>query len=150
RLEIDGHAVGERTAAVHRNAEQLAHLAVRAVRADDVLAAQPPRRAARDIPYVDLDTRTVLPDVGDHMAIENLRAAFLGATPQDRFERRLRDEQAPARTHGLDALVEAADDVGELAAGEAVHGDDRAVREEFLLGAAPHLVLDPCEAKQLE
>jgi hypothetical protein len=72
------------------------------------------------------------------------------APAQDRLEPRLRDEQAAARTERFDTRVEAADDVRELPAREAVHGDDRALGKKLFLRLALDLVLYTGKAKQLE
>ena len=131
-VEVDGDAVGEHAAPVERNVEQLAHLAVCAVGADEVLAAQRPLLAAVDIARRHGHAVGVLRQRDDLVAFEHLRAGLPRALAQDRLEPGLGDEQAPARADRFDAGVEAADDVGELLAREAVHGDDRALGQELL------------------
>ena len=75
---------------------------------------------------------------------------LLGPSPQDRLEPRLRDEQAPTGAHLLHAGVQAADDVGQLPAGQAVHHHDGALRQELPLGLRLDRLLDAGEPEQLE
>ena len=141
---------GEHAAPVERDAEQLAHLAVGAVGADEVLTGERALGAAVDVPHGDRDAGRILPQRHDLVPFEHLRAGLPRAPAQDRLESRLGDEQPAARAERFDAGIEAADDVRELLAGQAVHGDDRAFGEELLLRLAPDLILDAGEAEQLQ
>jgi hypothetical protein len=83
--------------------------------------------------------------------LEHLGAGRHGLVAQDRLESGLADEQPAARGQlVVDADVEAGDDVGELATGEAVHRHDRALGEELLLRLDLDGLLDPGGPEQLD
>ena len=119
-LEVDRHAVGEDAAAVERNAEQFAHLAVRAVGADQILARgfALPRRCRRPAPS------TVTPSASCSKPTTSCPSQQRGADLSARAcagSARGPGWMTNSRRHRaqrLHALVEARDDVGELAPGQ--------------------------------
>ena len=129
----------------------LTHLAVRAVRPDEVASADRPGLAAIDVGDQDLDAVSVLRDTDDLTPLDHLGSRGAGAAPEDRLESALGDEQAAARTERVvDPDVEAGDDVGELAARQGVHADDRALRQELLRRSGLHFLFDACRPEQLD
>ncbi len=131
--------------------ERVTHLAVRAVRADEVSSADPPGRTAVRIGDRHVDALRVLGDPDDLTPLDHLGSRFPGAASEDRLESALSDEQAAARAEGVvDPDVETGDDVGELAARQRVHADDRALREELLRRSRRHLLLDARRPEQLD
>ena len=106
--------------------------------------------AGVDVLHRQRDAVGVLLDPDGLVPGEHLGAGRFGAPAQDRLEAGLGDEQPPARTERIDALVEARDDVGELLAGERIHDDERAFRLELLARLLAHLVLDSGGAEHFE
>ena len=92
----------------------------------------------------------VLVEVDQFETFQDGRAGLSGALAQDRLEPRLADEQPPTRADRFDARVETADDVGQLATSQAVHGDDGALRQELLFGGAFDLVLNVGLTEELQ
>jgi hypothetical protein len=120
------------------------------VGAEQIPSAQLALLAGLDVLRRQGDAVRVLLDPDRLVAVEHLCAGRFGAAAQDRLETGLGDEQPPAGTERIDALVEARDDVGELLAGERVHDDQRAFRLELLARLLAHLVLDAGRAEHLE
>ena len=149
--EIDRDAVGEDPASVNRNTEHVADCAVGAIGPHQVAGVAGVRGVLVDVPHHHRHTVPIRRDIDDLVALQHLRAGTLGATAQDRFQPGLGHEQTPTRAQGVvDALVEAGNDVGELAPGEAVHADDRTLGEEFALGLFDDLGVDTSRPEQLQ
>ena len=148
--EVDRDAVGEHAAPVEGDSQLLTDRAVRAVGGHEVGAAQRHLLSGVHIPRGQPDALVVL--VGAHHLVtgQDARAGLQGAGLEDGLEAWLGDEEATARAHLVDPLVEAGDDVGQLAPGQAVHHHDGALGQELPLRLRPDLVLDAGLAEQLE
>ena len=150
-MKIDGHAVGEDAAAVERNSEQLAHLAVGAVGTDQVFRADVALRAAVGIAHRRGDAIAILLEADQFEAIPNRSANLLRMLAQNALEPRLINKHASDRGERIvDADIEARNDVGKLAPGQTVHGDDGAFRNEILFRLGADFVLDADRAKQFD
>jgi hypothetical protein len=119
--------------------------------ADQVAASEAAFRAAIDIAHPRGYAVGVLTEPDKLATGAHLRANLFGALAQHALQSGLVDEQAPARRQAVvDPDVEAGDDVRELAPGEIVHRNERALGHEVLLGLETHLVLDAGSAKQFD
>ncbi len=120
-----------------------------AVRADQVAAGELALVAAGDVTHAQHDAIRVLSNRRDLRALQYRGAGLAGALAQDGLQARLVQEPAPAGAHRVDAVVEIGNDVDQLAAGETVHGDQRAVRNEFLRRLLTHARFDAEPAEHL-
>ena len=121
-----------------------------AVGADQVLAPEAALLAAVDVLHGQRDAVGVLIDAHHLVPVEHLGAGGLRASAQDRLEAGLRHEQPPAGAQRVHPLVEARDDVGELAPRQRVHDDERALGLELLERLLAHLLLDAGVAEHLQ
>jgi hypothetical protein len=149
--KIDRYAVRKNAATVEWEAEDLAHFAVCAIGADQIAAPEAAFRAAIDIAHPCGYAVGVLTESDNLATRADLRANLFGAFAQHSLQAGLVDEQPPARRQAVvDPDVEAGDDVRELAPGEIVHRNERALGHEVLLGLETHLILDAGSAKQFD
>ncbi len=121
---------------------------MRAVSPEQILAGKPLLASAVDVLGDDSDALAVMLYSNHFEAVGHPRAGFLGAAAQDRLEARLGDEQPPARTKRVDALVETGDERRDLLAGEIIDGNDRALGSELLFRLCPDLGFDSARAEQ--
>jgi hypothetical protein len=117
---------------------------VRAVGPDEVAA--PKRTVVRCHRYA----VSVLFDAGDLDTLHDRCAGFSCRATKDWFEAGLRDEESSTGADFLNAGVQAGDDVGQLAARQRVHCDDRTLGKELVRRLRDDRLLDPRGAKQLD
>ena len=131
RPEIDGRAIREAAAALHVDAERLAHRAVGAVGRDQVAGADRPFGAAVARAQGRRHSVLVLREAGQLGREEMLGAERGGAGAQHRLEPDLGDEQTRGGAQAFDAVVERAVEAGELASAQRIDRDDRAILDEL-------------------
>ena len=136
-------SIGKDAAPVEWYIHNLAYFAVRAVGADQILAGERTLLTALNIFGEDGDAFLLLLDIDDLEPVRDLRAGSFGAMPQDWLETWLGDEQAAAWAYGVNSLVEARNECGDLLSGERFHRNYRTLRGEFLLRLRPYFGFDP-------
>ena len=120
--------------AAQPDAEAVAHRALAPVRTDDVASADRPLRSRLAIPDESGRSVLVLVERDQLRRVLEPRAELVGVPAEDRLEPDLGDEQPGRRAQGLVALVDVAEVVLELLAGQALDRDDRAVLLELEVG----------------
>src|SRR6266478_5630512 len=85
----------------------------------------------------DADTVPVLAHIDDLRALNDRGSGFPCTVAKNRLKARLVQKQSAAGAHSLNALVQVRNDVRELAAREAIHRDDGALRDEVLRRLLP-------------
>ena len=89
------------------------------------------------------DAVRVLREAGHIRREPQIGAEFLRAHPQQRLQKTLGDEDALGRADVAHAVVQVGDEVGELTAGERIHGHDGAVLHELLARLVTDDLFDP-------
>ena len=121
-----------------------------AIRGDQILGTQLAHVSAIDILHGDADTVAVLAHIDDLRALNDRGSGFPRTFAKKRLKARLVQEQSAAGAHRLNALVQVRNDVRELAAREAIHHDDGALRGEVPRRLLPHAALDSHAAEHFE